>query len=98
MIFGSGGSNRIRSALVQVIINYFCKGMDLKNSIESPRIHLEGNRLFYEPYMNDEIERYSKDYSLIPFQEKNLFFGGVNAVTLSDGYSDSRRGGTVAFI
>lgn len=98
MILGSGGSNRIRSALVQVIINYFCKNMNLKDSIESPRIHLEGNRLFYEPEVTDRFDTYFKDMSLIPFQEKNLFFGGVNAVTLLDGYSDSRRGGSYACV
>ena len=39
-----------------------------------------------------------KDISLHPFEEQNLFFGGVNAVTLSEGWSDQRRGGTYEII
>ena len=38
---GSGGSNRIRSAIVQIIINLIVKKMNLEDAVESPRIHLE---------------------------------------------------------
>ena len=37
---GSGGSNRIRSAIVQIIINLIVKKMNLEDAVESPRIHL----------------------------------------------------------
>ena len=33
-----------------------------------------------------------------PFDKKNLFFGGVNAVSITDGFSDSRRGGTFEIV
>ena len=48
LVIGSGGSNRIRSAIIQVILN-LTKGMDLASAITSPRIHLEGDMLHYEP-------------------------------------------------
>ena len=98
MIIGSGGSNRIRSAMVQVLINYLYKKMTIQESIEAPRIHLEGNKLYYEPHIDISKDDLIDHLSLHPFEEKNLFFGGVNAVTLSDGCSDSRRGGTFEII
>ena len=98
LIIGSGGSNRIRSALVQVIINFIVRGIALDEAIRAPRIHFEGNDLYYEPGIEifpDDIPDY---ISLHPFEEKNLFFGGVNAVTLNEGASDIRRGGTFEII
>ena len=98
MIIGSGGSNRIRSAIVQVLINYICKDEPLAESIENPRIHLEGNKLYYEPGIDISISDHFDQISLHPFDKKNLFFGGVNAVTLTDGASDSRRGGSFEIV
>ena len=98
MIIGSGGSNRIRSAMVQVLINYIGKEMTLQESIKESRIHLEGDELYYEPGI-DISDNDVPDYlSLHPFEEKNLFFGGVNAVTLTEGGSDPRRGGTFEIV
>ena len=98
MIIGSGGSNRIRSAMVQVLINYIGKELTLQESIEAPRIHLEGDELYYEPGINISGNNLLKHLSLHPFEKKNLFFGGVNAVTLTDGFSDSRRGGSFVIV
>ena len=94
MLLGSGGSNRIRSAIVQVIFNYIYKGISLEESILSPRIHLEENILYFEPGVEISQTDVLEHISLHPFDEKNLFFGGVNAVTLTEGASDPRRGGT----
>ena len=98
MVIGSGGSNRIRSAMVQVLINYIGKEMTLQESIEAPRIHLEGDKLYYEPDIDISENNLLGHIALHPFEEKNLFFGGVNAVTLSDGFSDPRRGGTFEIV
>jgi hypothetical protein len=68
--------------------------MSLEKSIEAPRIHLEGNQLYYEPGIIIPEDNSTNKYLFSPFDEKNLFFGGVNAVTISEGFSDSRRGGT----
>ena len=98
MIIGSGGSNRIRSAMVQVLINYIYKKLTLQESIEDSRIHLEGDELYYEPGIDISENDLLGHLSLHPFDEKNLFFGGVNAVTLSDGFSDPRRGGAFEIV
>lgn len=93
MVLGSGGSNRIRSAIVQVLINYFNYKMDLKQAINSHRFHIEGKKIFYEPDVEIPKIKSKSNFSYIPFSSRNLFFGGVNAVTTTEGYSDPRRGG-----
>jgi gamma-glutamyltranspeptidase/glutathione hydrolase len=98
IILGSGGSNRIRSAIVQVILNYMVKGIGLDEAIISSRIHLEGKTLYYEPGLDFLTADLPEDITLHPFEEKNLFFGGVNAVTLTEGASDIRRGGTFEIV
>ena len=45
---GSGGSNRIRTALVQVLSNFLDFEMPIGNAIASPRVHFEGNLLNIE--------------------------------------------------
>jgi gamma-glutamyltranspeptidase/glutathione hydrolase len=91
LVLGSGGSNRLRSAISQVILNLFIKKMDLKAAVHAARIHLEGNVLHFEP--GTQLERLPDDIQLHPWNEQNLFFGGVNAVTRSDSVGDPRRGG-----
>ena len=98
LLLGSGGSNRIRSAIVQVIINFLIKGMNISDAINAPRMHLEGKHIFHEPGMEIDYGLAIDDFSIYPFENKNLFFGGVNAVTRYDGCSDPRRGGTCQII
>ena len=42
---GSGGSNRIRSAVTQVLVNLLDFGMASTDAVAAPRIHLEGGLL-----------------------------------------------------
>ena len=98
LILGSGGSNRIRSAIVQVVLNCIDKGMQLEEAILSPRIHLEGNKLYFEPGIAFSDNDVPDHIALHPFEEKNLFFGGVNAVGVTEGASDPRRGGTFEIV
>jgi len=94
LILGSGGSNRIRSAISQVIINYFQQRMNLKSSISQPRIHLEGNSLHCEPGIELQTKNtLPSDIDIIKWDDQNMFFGGVNAVTNDTAVGDARRGG-----
>ena len=94
LALGSGGSNRIRSAIIQVILNYLTKGMNLKESVEAPRIHLEGSTLHFEPFAPIPNKIFLPEYiQFLKWDNQNLFFGGVNAVTLTEAVGDSRRGG-----
>jgi len=101
---GSGGSNRIRSAILQVLANVLEFDMDLEASVNAPRIHLEGSHLNVESgFSSLALEALESEW---PGVERwpgiNLFFGGVHAVErLTNGEfraaGDPRRGGAVAF-
>ena len=93
LVLGSGGSNRIRSAITQVILNLIVKNMSLQDAIDSPRIHLEGSDLFIEPGINLSNSQISNNFKVNGFKEKSLFFGGVNCVSHQEAIGDNRRGG-----
>ncbi len=96
---GSGGSNRIRSAILQVLTNLVDFEMDVESAVEAPRIHYETNLLSVE-LDNDESHL---DGLLADFPEhhlwpeRNIFFGGTHTVALRKGQfqgaGDPRRGG-----
>ena len=92
-VLGSGGSNRIRSAITQVLLNLIIKNMPLKEAINKSRIHLEGKELYYEPGIKIPHHSYTEHIKMTPFEEKSLFFGGVNCVTKNEAIGDTRRGG-----
>ena len=101
---GSGGSNRIRSAVLQTIIRLIVEGMEAQAAVEAPRLHFEAGAVQAEPGIDEEgLDRLaSRGYQLVHWQERNLFFGGVHAVARDPGTGelhgggDPRRGGAVA--
>jgi gamma-glutamyltranspeptidase/glutathione hydrolase len=106
LALGTGGSNRIRSAITQVMLNMLQFKMPLQDAVNAPRMHLEGTKLSLEPGFGVEItaglEFLTSDSELeiLNWPERNLFFGGVHAVQIMSngqffGAGDSRRGGAV---
>lgn len=97
LILGSAGSNRIRSAISQTMINNLEYNMSLQDSINSPRIHFEKGSVCMEPPCSKEIlEELKKHYELKYFDDLNVFFGGVQAVNGNlEGGFDTRRGASV---
>jgi gamma-glutamyltranspeptidase / glutathione hydrolase len=102
---GSGGSNRIRSAILQTILRLLAEGMDAQEAVEAPRLHFEAGAVQAEPGIHDEgLDRLAeRGYQLVHWQGRNLFFGGVHAVARDPetgalaGGGDPRRGGAVAY-
>jgi gamma-glutamyltranspeptidase/glutathione hydrolase len=101
LVLGSAGSNRIRSALLQVIIGVVDRGLGAQAAIEAERVHLEGDVVYAEPGV-DTAAIEAEGRTLVRFTAPNLFFGGAQAVVrdprsgLLDGGCDPRRGGAVA--
>ncbi|TVS09604.1 MAG: gamma-glutamyltransferase [Wenzhouxiangella sp.] len=99
-LLGSGGSNRIRTALAQVICNLIDFRMDLNAAVNAPRLHLERGHLSVE--MASEWGSEAQDWLLAnhrqarTWPERNLFFGGVHAVGPDSAAADGRRGGHAA--
>lgn len=95
-LLGSGGSNRIRTALVQVISNLVDFDMSLDEAVNAPRLHLEQGRLAVEtPADTWPAETLDWLMSSHPgarwWPERNLYFGGVHAVGPEAAAADPRR-------
>src|SRR5207248_10545550 len=43
LVVGSSGSNRLRSAITQVIVNLVVHGMPIDEAVSFPRVHVEGS-------------------------------------------------------
>jgi gamma-glutamyltranspeptidase / glutathione hydrolase len=95
---GSAGSNRIRSALLQVIVNAVDRGMDAAGAVGAPRLHFEDGVVYAEPGI-DVAALQDAGRTVAAFRAPNLFFGGCQAVERDpatgalSGAGDPRRGG-----
>jgi len=100
-VLGSGGSNRIRSAILQVLVNLVDFGMTADEAINAARMHLESALLSAEPGISAAVlatvAKTEKLADLHPWESNNLFFGGVHLAGRINGQfvatGDSRRGG-----
>ena len=95
-VMGSGGSKRIRTAILQTILNIVDMKYSLEKAVESPRVHFEDNTVHVEPDVPENIlALLRKQYTVNQWREKNMYFGGVHCVNSKmQGWGDSRRGGS----
>jgi len=103
LALGSGGSNRIRSAIMQVLVNILDFKLPLAAAVQAQRLHLEGDRLSIEAGFDEPAltALRQKIVNIQSWPARNLFFGGVHAVRIKPGgefeaVGDSRRDGSVA--
>ncbi|MEA3337038.1 MAG: gamma-glutamyltransferase [Chloroflexota bacterium] len=100
LAIGSGGANRIRSAILQVLMNVFEFDLDLEQAVEAPRVHWEEGILQVEGG-NDPVvvaELAASGYNVNIWASKHMFFGGTHVVARCPdgqylGVGDSRRDG-----
>ncbi len=98
---GSGGANRIRSAVTGVI-RELVRGATLREAIAAPRIHAEGETVWFETTgwasPATEVCLRTAFREAVVFEAPAFFFGGVHGVLRdSSGHvvavGDTRRGG-----
>jgi gamma-glutamyltranspeptidase/glutathione hydrolase len=98
---GSPGASRIPTAILQTLVNVLDQGMPLETAVLAPRFHAEGDLFAYEAGARTaDLDRYKQ---VLPFEEPNMYFGGVNAVRRThegpfEAAADPRRSGGVAFV
>jgi gamma-glutamyltranspeptidase/glutathione hydrolase len=102
LVLGSAGSNRIRSAILQTIIRVVDEGMAANEAVRAPRIHFEDGIVYAEPGA-DVSELEDAGVTVSRFRDRNLFFGGVQAVARErgggfGGGGDPRRGGAAIVV
>jgi gamma-glutamyltranspeptidase/glutathione hydrolase len=101
---GSGGSNRIRSAVLQTVLRLIVDGMAVQEAVDAPRVHFEAGAVQAEPGADESAlaRLEQRRYEVVRWSERNVFFGGVHAVARDPatgelrGGGDPRRGGAVA--
>ncbi len=106
IVIGSAGSNRIRSAILQTIVNIVDRGMTIEDAVHAPRLHYEDGMVQAEPGVDPlalaDIERAGT--SVAHWDRINLFFGGCQAVGLEPGTGalagagDPRRSGAALVV
>ncbi len=103
-VLGSGGSNRIRTAILQVILHCLDFGLSLPEAVAQSRLHWENQQLNLEPLASPTVLenlRFDDGTQIHLWQEHNMFFGGVHSVECTaaghlTGAGDPRRAGAVA--
>lgn len=105
LVLGSGGSNRLRGAILQVFCRHILAGDDIETAVHAARIHNEDSILDCEPGAVGDAERSllrKAGWELRDWPEKSVYFGGVHAISIDakgqlHGAGDPRRGGSVAW-
>ncbi|NIP46626.1 MAG: Gamma-glutamyltranspeptidase [Gammaproteobacteria bacterium] len=96
---GSGGSNRLRTAILQVLLNVIDFGLHVEDAVHAPRVHYENGHLSVEGGF--DMDRLGALLEAFPdhhvWDRRNMFFGGVHTVMAGEkgmqGTGDARRGG-----
>jgi gamma-glutamyltranspeptidase/glutathione hydrolase len=100
LVVGSAGSNRLRSAILQIVVDVVARGQGAQQALSAPRVHFEDDRLNLEggidPAVADALE--ASGYDVVRWNDLNLYFGGASAVVVDedgelDAAGDPRRGG-----
>jgi gamma-glutamyltranspeptidase/glutathione hydrolase len=105
LVVGSGGSNRLRSAILQLLSNVLDWGLPLDQAVSRGRVHFENDLLDleagFDPAAAGALER--RGYRVTRWSDQSLYFGGTHAVQRAAdgrliGAGDARRGGAVAVV
>ena len=100
LVVGSAGSVRLRGAILQAVVNVVDHGLGVEEAITAPRVHVDEPHVQCEggadPHELDLLE--ARGYDVVRWRRRNLYFGGVAAVTVDPGgelaaAGDPRRGG-----
>ena len=110
-VLGTGGSERIRSALLGVLLRLIDEGTSLAESIAAPRVHVSTDGTVHHesglsPTDEAGLQRLATERGwgdVARWPGANLFFGGVHAVRrTADGaveaVGDARRSGSVGVV
>jgi gamma-glutamyltranspeptidase/glutathione hydrolase len=100
IVLGSGGSSRIRTAILQVLINMIIHKMHVRDAVAHPRLHWEDGLVNIEPGLLAREDSTVGTYQTRVWPHKSMFFGGVHTVVARsdgslDGMGDTRRDGVI---
>jgi gamma-glutamyltranspeptidase/glutathione hydrolase len=104
---GSGGANRIRSVVAQVVHSLTRRGLSLREAVEAPRVHAEDGASWVELGQRSDAAavriRLEQEFPAVHgFAARDFFFGGVHVAARDvdgrlEAVADARRDGAVEF-
>ena len=103
LVVGSGGSIRIRSAIMQALSNLLDYRMTLNDAVNTARVHVEDGALQceagFDPAAVDQLE--AMGYQVNRWPTRSIYFGGAHSVSRTEdgrlvAAGDNRRGGATA--
>jgi gamma-glutamyltranspeptidase/glutathione hydrolase len=96
LLAGAAGGSRIRSALLQVLVNVLHRGMSPQEAINAPRLNPVPGKVHLEPGFSAEVhERLARHDHVVEWRARDSYFGGVAAIGIDGAGADPRRGGEV---
>ncbi len=104
VVTGSGGSNRIRTALMQLMVNLVDYSMSVEQAVAAPRLHFENHTLDIEGLFDETVTAQlgASFRTCQVWPARNLFFGGAHTVMRREesfsGAGDERRGGVCKLV
>jgi len=104
---GSGGSKRIRTCIVQVLVKLLHLGLTVEEAVDGPRIHMEDDGLLsieggFAGELVAGLQRTFPNHEI--WDGRSLFFGGAHTVVHDAaggtfaGAGDPRRGGAATVV
>ena len=103
VVIGSGGANRLRSAVLQVTSNLLDFGLKADKAANWARVHFENGLLDLEAGIDEVVGTVldMRGYRVNQWEGQSLYFGGAHVVARREdgrltGAGDRRRGGSVA--
>ena len=95
LVLGSGGSKRIRTAILQVICAVVDGGLDVGTAVNAPRLHWDTDHVEAEPGWDPTlIDALAARWPVNVWPELDMYFGGVHAVSSTGASGDPRRDGS----
>ena len=105
LVLGTGGSERIRSTILQVITNLLDFKMRLQPAVDVCRVHLENGILQCEHGYDEHAVSQLADwgYPVNRWTQRSLYFGGAHSASRTPrgrlvAAGDARRGGAYAIV
>ncbi|HEY7044243.1 MAG TPA: gamma-glutamyltransferase [Nocardioidaceae bacterium] len=96
LVAGAAGGSRIRSALLQVVVNVVHGGLGVADAIVAPRLNPVPGKVHVEPGFAPEVlQALSTRDEVVAWPGLDAYFGGVSAIGTTGPGADPRRGGDV---
>lgn len=96
IVAGAAGGSRIRSALIQVLVNLEVHGMPAQQAVDAPRLNPVPGKVHVEPGMPAEVlDALREAEEVVEWLAPDSYFGGVSVVERRGPGADPRRGGDV---